>query len=160
MKSLRARSSSIRETNCTESGRRPSRYSPSQRYVVTSIGCFSTTAVTVPYAIPVSCTGMSAASKAALLCCHVADVVMSISWANEPRRASRTQPPTIHASNPASSRTSNARKAYVGTCKFTGRERHGEELFFCMLMAIPSAVADGKSIHPSHVIHILSAVLK
>jgi hypothetical protein len=41
-----------------------------------------------------------------------------------------------------------------------GRERHGEELFFCMLMTIPSAVADGKSIHPSHVIHILPAVLK
>ena len=48
----------------------------------------------------------------------------------------------------------------MGICKFTGRERHGKELFFCMLIAIPSAVADGKSIHPSHVIHILSAVFK
>src|SRR5207245_2806969 len=56
VKSRRARSPSMSPRNVTALGRRPSRYGPSPRNVVTSTLCSPVTTVTVPCCIPVGTT--------------------------------------------------------------------------------------------------------
>ena len=114
VKSLRARSSSIEDTNVTESGCLPSLYRPSLRKVVTSKAESPLITVIVPCATPVSWVLSPACSQTRFVSAHIALQAISISEQGRPSSASRTKPPTAHASNPASSNTERSARASSG----------------------------------------------
>src|SRR6267143_7260313 len=93
VKSPRARSPSMSARKVTELGRRPSRYRPSPRKVVTSTLCSPESTVTVPCCIPVGMT----LGNSRTTCSGRASVATSKSCAAAPQRMSRTAPPASHA---------------------------------------------------------------
>ena len=102
VKSRRRRSSARLEVKTTSFGWRPSSYSPSMRYVVTSCAPLPARTVTVPCSSPVS----TVRSKISFTCCGEAEVVISQSSGSRARIVSRTQPPTAYASKPFACRES------------------------------------------------------
>ena len=114
VKSLRARSSSIEDTNDTESGCLPSLYCPSLRKVVTSNAESPQITVMVPWATPVSWVLSPACSQTRFVSAHIALQAISISEQARPNSASRTKPPTAQASNPAASNIERSARASSG----------------------------------------------
>ena len=100
VKSLRARSSLISDTNSTLSGCLPSSYPQSFLYVVISYSSSFIRATIVPCFSPTLVKGMPAIAKRPFICSGVALVVISKSCGVRLRYISLTQPPTRYASKP------------------------------------------------------------
>src|SRR5438132_9409182 len=111
VKSRRARSPSMSPRNVTALGRRPSRYGPSPRNVVTSTLCSPVTTVTVPCCIPVGTTR----GKSFTTCSGSASVATSKSWATFPSSRSRTAPPASQACLPAPRKARSKAMTSAGT---------------------------------------------